>query len=88
MNTPMNVFLFKRIARSIPGLSIKLQQAKIEDTPEEYVKKTFMTAVFLALALCFIAFGLVSQAATNPFVVFLFFPIFFLMGFFYFIKYA
>lgn len=84
----MDLFIYKRIARSIPGLSIKLQQAKLDDTPEEYVKKTVLTSLFLATALSLILFGLFGRMLENPLILILFFPIIALMAFFYFIKYA
>ena len=47
---------YKRLARHIPGLSDKLHQAGIPDSPEEYVKKLFFTSVMLSFALTLVFF--------------------------------
>lgn len=48
--------LFKKIARSIPGIKGKLIQAGVLDEPEEYVKKTFFTAVMMGIGLAIVLF--------------------------------
>ena len=54
--------LYKIVARRIPGLKLKLLQARMQDTPEHYIKKTLFNSAFLGLGLCFIAFTFVSLA--------------------------
>ncbi|MBN2141764.1 type II secretion system F family protein [Candidatus Woesearchaeota archaeon] len=52
---------FKMIARSMPDLKLKLIQARMEDEPEYYVKKTANTAMFAVLALMFVLFGFIKD---------------------------
>jgi flagellar protein FlaJ len=75
--------LYKIVARRIPGLKLKLLQARMQDTPEHYIKKTLFNSAFLGLGLCFIAFTFVSTL-----VVFLAFPFLFGLAFVYFIGYV
>lgn len=75
--------LLRNISKKIPGLALKLHQARIADTPEEYVKKTVFSAGMLSLALIFILFGFTK----SPFAIIIF-PISFLISFFYFLKIA
>jgi flagellar protein FlaJ len=74
---------FKIIAKHLPDLKLKLTQARIDDDPEYYVKKTFMTAVFLSFGLMLIAFSF-----TKNFVVLLFAPIILMISFFYLVRYV
>lgn len=74
---------YKSLARRIPNLKVRLMQARMNDSPEYYVKKTFMTALFLTLAICFIAFMF-----SNKWIVFLFSPIIMFFAFNYFIHYV
>lgn len=75
--------LYKIIARQVPGLKLKLLQARMSDTPEYYVRKTVFNSIFLAGAVCFIAFTFISNL-----VVFVAFPVLFLLAFVYFIGYV
>jgi len=74
---------YKAVARSIPGLKLKLLQARMTDTPEYYVKKTFFMSFFAGMSVCCILFAFL----TTPWV-FLFFPFIFGLAFFYFIGYV
>ncbi|MFH1916697.1 MAG: type II secretion system F family protein [Nanoarchaeota archaeon] len=75
--------LIKNITRKIPGLSLKLHQARIADTPEYYVKKTLFSSVFFSVAIVMIIFGFTKKPA-----VIIAFPFIFIISFLYFIKYA
>ena len=57
MNGGRSVLLYRRIARMIPDMRLKLVQARMEDTPEYYIQKTFFLAFFVMAALEFILFG-------------------------------
>lgn len=74
---------YKRLARHIPDLKLKLIQSRMVDTPEYYAKKTVFTSVFMALGSCFILFTFFSKP-----IVFLFFPFAFMLCFFYFVGYV
>jgi pilus assembly protein TadC len=39
--------IFERIARAFPSLKIKLKKAGMREKPEEFIKKTFLTAFYL-----------------------------------------
>ena len=48
--------IFKRFAATRKELPSKLMQAEIFDTPEEFVRKTFITAIYMAFGLFIILF--------------------------------
>ena len=77
------MLIYRNIARKIPGLELKLNQAQLSDTPEQYIKKTVMTSLFLSLTLLFILY-LFLQALW----IVLLFPVVFVIAFFYFLKYV
>ncbi|MBR9692579.1 type II secretion system F family protein [Candidatus Woesearchaeota archaeon] len=74
---------YKRLSRQFPHLKLKLLQARIPDSPEYYLKKTVMNATFLGLGLCFVIFTFISKP-----IVFVFFPIIFIIAFFYLFGYV
>jgi archaeal flagellar protein FlaJ len=43
----MASLIFRRIARSIPGLAIKLKEAGINQTPEDFVQKSAFTSFYI-----------------------------------------
>ena len=69
------MLIYKWIARQMPGLGIKLKQARIMDSPEEYIKKTFQGALWLSLALVLIFFFFLK----SPLVILAFPIVFFIM---------
>ncbi len=74
---------FKILSRRFPELKNKLAQAKINQHPEYYIKKTFNTAMFLSLSLIIISFSFTKSP-----IVILFFPFLFVFSFFYFLHYT
>jgi len=72
------IFIYKWLAKRSSGLNIKLREAKIDSTGEEYMKRTFLSALYLSAGLILIAF-LFSKA----FMVLLGFPIIFIIAFAY-----
>lgn len=74
---------FKILARKVPDLKLKLSQARLYQDPEQYIKKTFNTALFLSFGVLIIAFTFIKKPG-----IFLFFPIIFVFSFFYFLKYV
>ncbi|MFP4524084.1 MAG: type II secretion system F family protein [Candidatus Woesearchaeota archaeon] len=78
----MNV-IYRKIARRIPGLGLKLRQARLPETPEEYVKRIFFTALYLTLGILIIAYLFVL----SPYVL-VGFPILFPMLFAYMAGYV
>ncbi len=77
------MIIYKKIANKIPGLEVKLKQAGISQSPEQYVKRTCFLSIFVGFALTFIAFMFVQSMW-----IFLLLPLGVLAGFFYFIRYV
>ncbi len=75
--------IYQYLAKKIPGLNIKLRQAGMLETPEEYVKSTFMTALMLSIGVFFIFFFF----TLSPLSIFII-PISIPLLFMYFIKYV
>lgn len=75
--------LYKLLARTQPTLGMKLQQAGMIDTVDDYVQKTLRNSLTLSIALGLIAFMLVQK-----FVVFVFALILLPVLYMYFIKYV
>jgi flagellar protein FlaJ len=77
------ISLFKLLARSLPDLKLKLVRARLHESPEHYIKKTFNTALFLTFGLLIIAFTFVKK----PVVLFAA-PFIFFFAFSYFMRYV
>jgi pilus assembly protein TadC len=75
--------LYKKIAKRIPDLELKLRQARMPETEEEYIKRIFFTSFYLSLGLLFVGFFFVQSI-----VVFLALPIVFPFIFIYFLNYV
>jgi pilus assembly protein TadC len=77
--------LFKKLAKSIPDLKVKLLQAGITDDAEKFVKKTVFSSLYMTIGLLIIAFLLFSK--TDLFKkMLIFFPFIFIVLFMYFLK--
>jgi flagellar protein FlaJ len=79
--------LYKNIANKIPNLSLKLMQAGMADTEVEFVRKTVFTAFYITTGVLVSLALLLSKIDVS--VVFIIFisPFFFIMMFFYFLKF-
>lgn len=75
--------IYKQIARSFPGLKLKLRQARMPDTPEYYVQKTVFLAFFVMLSLMFLIFGFLQSPKAL-----LAAPVIYFVAFFYLIHYV
>ena len=77
---------FQRISKFFPGLKLKLKQASMDDKPEEFIKKTFVTSVYMTVGL--IAFFLFLLAKFKTLLVFtlLMTPVVFFIMFSYMIR--
>lgn len=73
--------LYKWLASHVPGLELKLVEARMPGTDEDYMRKTWIGALYLSLGLALIAF-----LFTKKIIVFLFLPIIFLFMFSYLSK--
>jgi len=83
----MGSAFFKSIAGKLPGLSMKLQQAGMPDTEEEFVKKTFMSAFYMTTGIVIALAVLLSKANVGVVFPVIVFPVLFLMMFMYFVKF-
>lgn len=57
----MDLF-FKKLSRMFPALSDKLAQAGIMDTTDDYVRKTFLTALMMSIGLAAVFFVFIPKA--------------------------
>ncbi|RMF05344.1 hypothetical protein D6764_04950 [Candidatus Woesearchaeota archaeon] len=78
--------LFNKIAQSIPGLKTKLFQAEMLDEPPEFVKKAFLTALYMSLTLYFIIFLITSKMGLGIAGLLLSYPVALSVFFLYFLK--
>ncbi len=75
--------VYKRIANKIPGLELKLRQARMEESPAYYVKRTIFLSIFFSLGTCLFVFAFTKSLKT-----FLLFFIFFPLIYWYVMKYV
>ena len=78
--------VFQRIAKSSPGLKLKLKQAGMEDRPEDFIKKTFISAFYMTTGLVVFLFLILAKLNVLKGVLFLIVPIVFFVMFFYMIR--
>lgn len=74
---------FREFAKKVPELEFRLKQASIIEEPEAYIKKIFMTALLMSVALTLVLFLFLLNPAVILLVV-----VFFPMLFSYFLKYV
>jgi len=84
--TRISGVIIKKIARNIPGLEVKLKQAGMTETPEEFIKKTLFTAFYLTTGIMIIMWAFLVQL--HVVISFLYFltPVLFILIFLYFLK--
>ncbi|MBD3208886.1 type II secretion system F family protein [Candidatus Woesearchaeota archaeon] len=75
--------IYRKIARRVPDLSLKLRQARLYETEDAYVKRIFFTSLYLSFGLLFVGFFFVQ----SPWV-FVAFPLVFPFAFLYFLNYV
>jgi len=75
--------LYRKIAKRIPDLNLKLRQARLYETDEEYIKRIMFTSMYMSFGIMFILFFFIQ----NLFV-FISVPIIFPMVFIYFLNYV
>ena len=78
--------IFQRIAKSFPMLKLKLKQAGIDDKPEDFIKKTFLSAFYMTTGLIVLLFLVLSKLNLFRGVLFLIVPVTFVVLFFYMIR--
>jgi flagellar protein FlaJ len=80
-----NVF-FRNMAEKIPGLETKLKQAGMFQKPEEFVKKTFMSAFYMTTGIVFFIGTILAKLHVLLGILYFVFPLLFVAMFFYFLK--
>ena len=78
--------VFQRAAKAFPTLKIKLKQAGMGDKPEEFIKKTFVSAFYMTTGLVVALFLVLAKLNVLKGIVFVMVPIIFIVMFFYMIR--
>ena len=78
----LNTF-FQRIAKASPVLKLKLKQAGMVDKPEDFIKKTFLSAFYMTTGLVVFLFLVLAKLNVIKGILFLVIPIIFIVMFFY-----
>lgn len=78
--------LFQRVAKAAPMLKMKLKQAGIDDKPEDFIKKTFLSAFYMTTGLAVALFLILAKYNVLKGVLFLIVPVVFFVMFFYMIR--
>ena len=78
--------LFQRIAKSLPGLKLKLKQAGIDDKPEDFIRKTVLSAFYMTTGLVVFLFLILAKLNVLKGALFFVVPIVFVVMFFYMIR--
>lgn len=79
--------LYKILAKLRPGLSVELQQASMPDTSLQFIRKTFMTSMYLAFGISFTVLLFLHKYEKPIGFGILLFPILLSMFYFYFIQF-
>ena len=78
--------LFQRIAKAFPNLKMKLKQAGMDDKPEDFIKKTFVSAFYMATGLVVFLFLILAKLNVVKGIFFVMIPLVFMVMFFYMIR--
>jgi flagellar protein FlaJ len=82
----MTNLVFRRIARSIPGLATKLKEAGINQTPEDFVQKTAFTSFYMTTGIIIFLGAVLAKLGVIISVLALLFPILLFVMFAYLLK--
>lgn len=78
--------VFQRVAKASPSLRMKLKQAGMEDKPEDFIKKTFLSAFYMTTGLVVALFLVLAKLNVLRGFLFFIVPVIFFMMFFYMIR--
>jgi len=67
--------IIKRIAKSIPGFNVKLNQAGIIDTSEEFVKKTLLSSFYMTTGITVLVLTIFAQLEIVSNIIYFIFPL-------------
>jgi pilus assembly protein TadC len=82
----MATVIFQKLAGSFPGLKHKLKQSGMHDKPDQFVKKTFLSAFYATTGVVISVFLILAKYNVLKGVLLIFPPIIFIFLFFYLIK--
>jgi len=77
---------FQRIAKAIPSLKLKLKQAGIDQKPDDFVKKSFLSAFYMSFGIILSVFLAVAKTAFPKIIFLIAFPFVFAFMFAYMMK--
>src|SRR3989344_5541939 len=77
---------FPTLSRQMPSLKIKLKQAGMQDKPEEFVRKTFVSSVYMTFGIVLFIFLVLARFVKIRVFMLLAVPILFLIMFSYLIR--
>lgn len=78
--------IFQRIAKASPGLKVKLKQAGMDYKPEDFIKRTFISAFYMTTGLVVFLFLVLAKLNLVKGILFLIVPVIFFVMFFYMIR--
>lgn len=78
--------LIRVIAKTFPMLKLKLKQAGMEDKPEDFIKKTIISAFYMTTGLVVAVFLVLAKFEVLKGIMFLIIPVIFVMMFLYMLK--
>lgn len=78
--------VFQRIAKSSAGLKLKLKQAGMDDKPEDFIKKTFISAFYMTTGLVVFLFLVLAKFNVLRGFLFLIVPVVFIVMLFYMMR--
>jgi len=78
--------LIKRIAKSMPGLSTKLIQSGIIETPEEFIKKTLLSTFYMTTGISVLVLTIFAQLEILSNIMYFIFPLLYVFMFSYMLK--
>src|SRR3989338_46612 len=78
--------IFQMIARALPNIKLKLKKAGMNYSPEEFVKRTFLSAFYMTTGLVVSLVLILAKFNVLKGIMTVFVPIIFLLLFFYMLK--
>lgn len=78
--------IFKKFAEHFPGLRLKLKQAGMPETPEDFVKKTLFSAFYMTTGIALFLLGIFAKLEVSIKLIFFICFILFFIFFGYFLK--
>ncbi len=78
--------LLQRLSKNFPMLKMKLKQAGMDEKPEEFIKKTIISAFYMTTGLVVVIFLLLAKFEILKGISTLIIPIIFIVMFFYMVK--